>query len=195
MPWFDHHDGKVWATFHSVLGPIVGDPKDQAGVLSDECRFFVARMSCCLFLKRDEVNATIQDVNDVKLLQDAVDSYCASRCTLDGIECDYSVSKSQNKREAEVVGNQYGGRPCTYCNAVIPPERLNAVPGSTLCVRCQEKAENVKTDTSHSGEICPRCRSKGIQSQLIWKRAHDPERSGEFLGCARFPECRYIARN
>jgi hypothetical protein len=43
----------------------------------------------------------------------------------------------------------------------------------------------------YSGEFCPRCKAKGIRSPLIWRHARDPSIPGEFLGCSRFPECRY----
>lgn len=43
----------------------------------------------------------------------------------------------------------------------------------------------------YSGEHCPRCAAKGIRSPLIWRRARDPSVPGEFLGCNRYPDCRY----
>jgi len=43
----------------------------------------------------------------------------------------------------------------------------------------------------YSGEFCPRCAAKGVRSPLVWRHARDPSVPGEFLGCSRFPHCRY----
>jgi hypothetical protein len=43
----------------------------------------------------------------------------------------------------------------------------------------------------YSGEFCPRCAAKGLRSPLVWRHARDPSIPGEFLGCSRFPTCRY----
>jgi uncharacterized protein YifE (UPF0438 family) len=58
----------------------------------------------------------------------------------------------------------------------MPPPRATAAPLSP----------------EFSGEVCPRCAKKGIRSALIWRHARDPNISGEFLGCSRFPHCQYI---
>ena len=85
-------------------------------------------------------------------------------------------------------------RMCITCGQPIPAERLEALPDATRCARCQGAAE-VPRDASDTGEACPRCAAKGIQSRLVWRRARDPQISGEFLGCERYPHCQYIARN
>ena len=43
--------------------------------------------------------------------------------------------------------------------------------------------------------VCPRCASQGHQSPMVWRTARDPTIPGYFLGCSRFPECRYIDRS
>jgi ssDNA-binding Zn-finger/Zn-ribbon topoisomerase 1 len=85
-------------------------------------------------------------------------------------------------------------RLCVVCKKPIAAERLEAAPEATRCVKCQSSAE-APGDPRRSGETCPRCRAKGIQSMLVWRRARDPEISGEFLGCSRYPHCQYIDRS
>jgi len=97
----------------------------------------------------------------------------------------------ENTGDGEVVDIPI--RPCTGCGRPIPPERLEAIPDALLCVQCQHRAESVPSD-SHVSEVeCPRCASHGFKSRLVWRSARDPAKfSGYFLGCSRFPECRYI---
>jgi hypothetical protein len=45
--------------------------------------------------------------------------------------------------------------------------------------------------SDYSGAACPRCARKGIRSLLVWRHARDPNAPGEFLGCSRYPQCRY----
>src|SRR5262249_44839222 len=95
---------------------------------------------------------------------------------------------------SEVVGVPV--RPCAGCGRPIPPERLEAVPDATRCVLCQQGAESAAADWHMSEVECPRCARNGIKSPLVWRTARDPAKfSGYFLGCSRFPECRYIDRS
>jgi hypothetical protein len=45
-----------------------------------------------------------------------------------------------------------------------------------------------------SDEECPRCAGRGVRSLLVWRHARDPNVPGEFLGCGRYPHCRYTER-
>ena len=82
-------------------------------------------------------------------------------------------------------------RPCVGCGRLIPPERLRAIPRATRCVTCQDEVESAPSNWHVSDVECPRCASRGIKSRLVWRMARDPEIPGYFLGCGRFPECRY----
>lgn len=86
-------------------------------------------------------------------------------------------------------------RPCAGCGRPIPVERLKVIPDAVYCVCCQENQESDETDSRISEVECPRCAQKGIQSRLVWRTARDPEISGYFLGCSRFPHCRYVDRS
>jgi hypothetical protein len=86
------------------------------------------------------------------------------------------------------------GRRCRRCLKQIPVERVRAIPGVELCVPCQG-VQDVSVPSLDSGVDCPRCACNGIKAKLVWRVARDPERSGYFLGCSRFPECRYIDRD
>jgi len=44
---------------------------------------------------------------------------------------------------------------CERCGKIIPPERLAAVPGTTLCVQCQSALE--RGDPGDAVDYCPRC--------------------------------------
>jgi Prokaryotic dksA/traR C4-type zinc finger len=103
---------------------------------------------------------------------------------------------------AEVVGEERDDagetvaipvRPCISCGRLIPPERLEAIPDATSCVPCQQRTEAVTVGEHFTEVECPRCASRGMKSRLVWRIARDPAKfSGYFLGCSRFPECRYI---
>jgi hypothetical protein len=56
----------------------------------------------------------------------------------------------------------------------------------------QPRAEPAaQPDPGYSGVLCPRCEAQGIRSFLVWRHARDPSVPGEFLGCSRYPDCRY----
>jgi ribonuclease HI len=81
---------------------------------------------------------------------------------------------------------------CSNCRAPIPRERLEAIPDATLCVACQRETEAKPVGFRLSDVTCPRCAGKGIRSRLVWRTPRDPTLPPYFLGCTRFPECRYI---
>lgn len=87
-------------------------------------------------------------------------------------------------------------RACAACGHPIPPERLEALPNAIRCVRCEQQAEAAPIDPRVSGLDCPRCTAQGFSARLVWRTARDPEMfSGYFLGCSRFPDCRYVDRS
>lgn len=47
-------------------------------------------------------------------------------------------------------------RHCQQCGAVLPAERLEVFPNSTLCARCQQQSES---GTAEELEYCPHCGS------------------------------------
>jgi ribonuclease HI len=90
------------------------------------------------------------------------------------------------------AGEEEKGPACPDCGQTIPAERLEAVPGATLCVACQRDKE-IEPAVERTPE-CPRCAQKGIKAPLVWRTARAPARSGYFLGCSRYPACQYIDR-
>lgn len=46
-------------------------------------------------------------------------------------------------------------KPCERCKALIPAERLELFPGTTLCVKCQQASE--RGDDGGAVDYCPRC--------------------------------------
>ncbi len=84
-------------------------------------------------------------------------------------------------------------RLCHACNKPIPVERLEIFPDTTLCRNCQESLESGELGSENSIEpVCPRCKERGLHSKLVYRQARDAEIGGYFLGCSRFPDCRYI---
>jgi hypothetical protein len=73
----------------------------------------------------------------------------------------------------------------------IRMERMEMIPGATLCVACQS-AKELEPARVHLGDTeCPRCAQKGIKSRLVWRTRRDQSTAAGFLGCSRFPACRY----
>jgi hypothetical protein len=84
-------------------------------------------------------------------------------------------------------------RQCSVCHRPIPPERLQVFPATTSCVSCQHQSEMASADCQVSEIECPRCADEGFKSKMVWRSARDPAKfHGYFLGCSRFPLCRYI---
>ena len=72
------------------------------------------------------------------------------------------------------------GQPCAACGKMIPAERLELFPGTTLCTACQSTVD--RGGTPDTEEYCPRC---GTRMQI---------RAGRASGVARYalvcPQCR-----
>jgi ATP-dependent DNA helicase RecQ len=83
---------------------------------------------------------------------------------------------------------------CVSCGEVIPTRRLEIMPGTQLCVDCQEENENAPSrgtvfppvPAGLSGN-CPRCQ-KGIA--VVYQNSVD---KNFFVGCSKFPNCRWSA--
>lgn len=86
---------------------------------------------------------------------------------------------------------------CAKCGQVIPAERVEAIPGVKHCVACQSGVEHAPPPPppSYSGECCPRCKKRGIDAPLVWRRPRDRSVMGEFLSCSRYPACLYSDRD
>jgi len=102
---------------------------------------------------------------------------------------DFALLKTVLKCDDFQVSN-IAVRLCIGCKRPIPPERLEALPNTEFCTSCQERAE--KFDWHISDVSCPRCAERGFASPLVWRIARDPNLSGYFLSCSRFPVCRYL---
>jgi predicted RNA-binding Zn-ribbon protein involved in translation (DUF1610 family) len=74
-------------------------------------------------------------------------------------------------------------RDCASCGKPISQERLEAVPGATLCAACQRDEELGRARTEI--EYCPRC---GAPMELRLSRAGGLTRY--VLACTASPPCR-----
>lgn len=86
-------------------------------------------------------------------------------------------------------------RPCSNCGRAISQTRLELLPHATCCVDCQEQQEADASGRVSPEAQCPRCAQQGIKSSLVWRTARDPGVTGYFLGCSRYPDCRYVDRD
>lgn len=74
------------------------------------------------------------------------------------------------------------GHLCSNCGRAIEAERLR--PGVTLCRECE--AGGVEREAEPTPEKCPRCGSVLVQRVRLKKGT-----SAYFIGCSRYPHCRY----
>lgn len=74
---------------------------------------------------------------------------------------------------------------CKICNNPIPEERLRAVPGTDMCVNCKDNDEKGLLNKSEP-YFCKRCGAK-----MVWRFTKQVLPTRYFLGCSRFPSCRY----
>ena len=113
---------------------------------------------------------------------------------LDGIKTSQNRFRCTecNSRKVEVVKS----KDCENCGEKVSAGRIYALPSTTLCVNCINKDEE-KIEDEDDVEDCPRCKKKGIKSPLVWRerKIEDPTRDFStnrlFLGCSRYPSCRY----
>jgi hypothetical protein len=73
---------------------------------------------------------------------------------------------------------------CEVCRAPIPPERLDAVPGTKRCTACQGKSETGQLREDEP-EFCPHC---GAMVELRVSRGGGITRYKRF--CTGIPPCR-----
>jgi len=60
--------------------------------------------------------------------------------------------------EAEIDDEEWGmARKCQRCQKVIPAERIEAFPDTTMCVACQQADDSGQGDDER--EFCPKCGS------------------------------------
>ena len=84
-------------------------------------------------------------------------------------------------------------RLCSGCGAAIPIPRCEAKPDTDICVLCEEGEESPETARQpswpkpppESPRECPQC-SQGVV--LVRQNGNTGDR---FLGCSRFPKCRW----
>ena len=80
---------------------------------------------------------------------------------------------------------------CKACDAVIPLPRIEALPGTRLCLACANDEEAPSVAPPHptpppSQTTCPRCKSATVMRQ------NEQDRSW-FVGCLSFPKCHWTA--
>jgi hypothetical protein len=74
----------------------------------------------------------------------------------DKINCPQCSQKGLSARIAPKEGWSWADETCCErCGKIIPPERLTAVPDTTLCVPCQMALE--RGESGDVAKYCPRC--------------------------------------
>lgn len=76
-----------------------------------------------------------------------------------------------------------GPHPCSACGKPIAAERLQAIPGTTLCAACQQKEES----GAATGEVeyCPKC-----GAPMALRLSRTPGVSRYVMACTGNPPCR-----
>ena len=112
----------------------------------------------------------------------------------DVVACEFvlpSEAVGENTGDGEIVDIPV--RPCTGCGRPISPERLEAIQTRSYVFSASAVRSRFPSDSPVSEVECPQFTSYGFKSRLVWRSARDPAKfSGYFLGCSRFPDCRYI---
>ena len=108
----------------------------------------------------------------VEVFRSAAAGFCCPRCEQTGLAAMPVTDDNCDWPET---------RPCSACGKIIPPERLQAIPGATLCARCQQDEEHGAGPTEV--EYCPKCgapmalrlsRSSGVTRYVMNCTAHPP---------------------
>lgn len=112
----------------------------------------LARLQAAGLLKR----ASREERQDVAYLvalgTSVADRWSCPACGAAGV----SVSQDDERD-----GDFDGGRPCAACGELIPAERLELFPETTLCTACQSTVE--RGGAPDTQEYCPRC---GVPMQI-----------------------------
>lgn len=152
MPWFTVSGRRVWAGYHGVVGAVVFDPSDQQAVPRDRVRLYLACQGEVLLLAKQFAHDGIKKTNDEGKLRRAAQGYgvlYASRRPAVGPAVPSNPVRTTRARRVRVPRPrpQLEEEPvevrvpipgiCVRCGSAIAPERLEAVPGTIRCVRCQ----------------------------------------------------------
>lgn len=106
---------------------------------------------------------------------------------------DFTLSDSENQLLFDTSRNVL----CDGCNLPIPFPRLNAQPGTRICIQCKGSSEDIsKTTGTVFPQVpaglrgkCPDC-SKTSASGIVVVYQNSTDKSF-FLGCSAFPKCRW----
>ena len=82
---------------------------------------------------------------------------------------------------------------CLNCDEQIPISRLSINLNAEYCVDCQNLLEQGELDKSTSSvekEYCKRC-----GAEMVWRFRSRGGTGVYFLGCSRYPKCRYTISN
>lgn len=158
--------------------------------MSDDGPSLLAVVECTACGHRRDVDAELArrfdarvDVTDLDAVRAAI---CASLSRLRCASCDARRAKWV-EYEADASGSE-SRQPavaCEVCDVLIPPARLDAVPGTTRCVACESLTEG---GVERKAAPC-NCRRCG--ASMCWRVRRIEEPVQYFLGCSRFPACRY----
>lgn len=92
----------------------------------------------------------------------------------------------QNKNNTSEILLHEMVKLCKHCFNQIPPQRLEAVPGIEICISCAEKQERGEQIIPSDNGICDRC-----GADMVWRYARKKGTTRYFLGCSKYPKCRY----
>jgi len=130
----------------------------------------------------DQLRARDPGCTNTELLARVLHRLRCSNCHAKNVELVHKV-QARPSPKTEQTGDLSPS--CTQCGEEIPIRRLQAVPGTRVCVKCQEELEN--GGPTDEPVYCKRCRAK-----MVWRVRESVRPTKYFLGCSNYPRCRYV---
>ena len=109
-----------------------------------------------------------------EVFRSAADGFCCPRCEQTGLAVMPVADDDSDWPET---------RPCSACGKTIPPERLQAIPGATLCAGCQQNEE--RGEGPAEVEYCPKC-----GAPMALRLSRSPGMTRYVMRCTAQPPCR-----
>jgi len=110
----------------------------------------IRRIAELLKEKRREIGKTLLNRDEIAIQQvpdelDQTQLTVERELALSRLNRDYSILQSLDAALRRIEDRTYGI--CIHCDEEISPKRLQAVPWTSLCLRCQEKFDQHQMQT------------------------------------------------
>jgi DNA-directed RNA polymerase subunit RPC12/RpoP len=126
--------------------------------------------------------APAMDCHNTELVSRFLHQFRCSNCQTKNVEHLQAIQEELDRQPAD---NDELSLLCAQCGETIPVTRLQAVPGTPFCVRCQEQFEHGPPEEKPAH--CEQCGAKMVQ-----RVRKSPLPTKYFLGCSNYPRCRFV---